>query len=158
MAAFIGMIDAMLSSADIARISGSQAQNISKRLRDAGVTMRRGWDYGHLRRGPLNSSWKGGRSIVNGYVYVRVTERRRAVQEHRLVMERILGRPLLRSEIVHHLNGIRHDNRPENLVLTTLKEHEHYTYVKALQARIRKLEQTHSEAVLGDVSGTIVKA
>jgi hypothetical protein len=67
-------------------------------------------------------SWKGGvRLNHNGYVVIRMPDHPRALNgyifEHILVMENILGRYLENGECVHHINEVRNDNRPDNLML-----------------------------------------
>lgn len=49
--------------------------------------------------------------------YVELSVYGRSIAEHRYVMEQQLGRRLLPGENVHHINGVRDDNRPENLEL-----------------------------------------
>lgn len=80
-----------------------------------------------IRRGKDHPNWKGGRRLTKeGYVTVLTPDHPRTgkdgyVLEHRLIMERELGRYLEPQEIVHHKNGIKDDNRIENLALYAKK-------------------------------------
>lgn len=61
-------------------------------------------------------------TIPQGYVRIKLDGR--WDMEHRVVMERVLKRKLLPHERIHHRNGRKDDNRPENLELWKLKTHD----------------------------------
>lgn len=98
-------------------------------------------NYGQI--GAKNHMWKEG-IFVNpkGYIYLRIpthpnVQSNGYVAEHRFVMEQKLGRYLTHWEHVHHINRIKHDNRPENLELVNGQTHN---LITMLENRVIKLE------------------
>ncbi len=79
--------------------------------------------YGVNRGKEKHPLWKGGRRMHSGGYIVVWIDKRTYELEHRLVMERYLGRKLSFNENVHHKNGIKTDNRLENLQLLDRAEH-----------------------------------
>jgi hypothetical protein len=78
------------------------------------------------RVGDLNPNFNGGRyANTDGYICILIPGpgRSKYILEHRLVMERHIGRPLLSDEVIHHKNGNKQDNRIENLELMTSSDH-----------------------------------
>lgn len=69
------------------------------------------------------------------------------VLQHRLVMERMLGRRLVPGEEVHHRNGKRDDNRPENLELTMSGEHQrHHNSEPGRRARLAAFARQQNQS------------
>lgn len=73
------------------------------------------------KKGEKSFNWNGGKKRERGYVLVLVPNHPFSingyVREHRLVMEKKLGRFLDPKEIIHHINHVKDDNREENLML-----------------------------------------
>jgi len=91
--------------------------------------------------GAGNPNWKGGRKIDHdGYILIRTPEHPHGnadnrVFEHRLIVERAMGKLLRRSAEVHHVNQIKSDNRNANLVAC-----DSLSYHQLLHRRQRALD------------------
>ncbi len=109
------------------------------------------------KKGASNYNWKGGIFNARGYKYIYVDpsdffspmrSHGNYVFEHRLVMAKHLNRCLLPWEVVHHINGIKDDNRFENLELLPHKG-KHNTmitkYLKKLEREVLLLREENKK-------------
>lgn len=82
-------------------------------------------------KGEKHPNWKNGKTMQEGYIMILNPEHpysiNRYVFEHRLIIEKYLGRYLNPEERIHHLNNIKTDNRIENLKLFP-NESEHQKF------------------------------
>jgi hypothetical protein len=115
-----------LTQKEVAERLGVSQKSVFLALRRIGVQCRR--SIKRDQSGKRNSSWRGGKTITRaGYVQIRMPEHPRAssngyVFEHIVVAEKAFG-PLPEGVIVHHKNHIKDDNRPENLEVMSLEDH-----------------------------------
>lgn len=109
--------DQDLSSGQISEIKGCCRATVLTYLKKFEIPRR---SPGH-KPGERSANWRGGRRKHNGYVYIWMPQHPRNkgnyIAEHIVVMEQHVGRRLKSTEVVHHRNRKRDDNRIENLKL-----------------------------------------
>lgn len=97
-------------------------ENLSNARKGKKFSKQHKFNLGISKKEWRNPQWKGGKKQNEGYVLIKCHEHpykniSNYVFEHRIVMEKHLGRYLTVEEVVHHINGIKNDNRIENLML-----------------------------------------
>lgn len=99
-------------------VSGCTAAAVGNITRGALCSTHYNWRrVGKDMTTPVRRRRANGEGSMNSQGYRVIQVNGRGVLEHRWIMEGILDRPLWPDENVHHRNGIRHDNRPDNLEL-----------------------------------------
>ena len=127
---------------------GVHAGTVWDHLKRLGIPIRSHAESQFLRRGAhsgdRNPQYKNGRTQngPEGYVFILKPNHPRAhqnyVREHLLVWEEANGKPLPEGWVIHHLNGIKNDNRIENLVALPAKKHRYV--LRETAKRVRQLE------------------
>lgn len=115
-------VDEKKSLNEVEHETGFHAETVRQRLLDWGIPTR---SHSEAASGRLHYSWKeiGHKTIdCNGYVLLKIGEDE-WVSEHIYVIEQSIGRKIAKGEVVHHIDGVRTDNRLENLELTTISKH-----------------------------------
>jgi len=130
-----------LSGKQVGERVGYSKHTIWRILKKYGIPRRKG---GRLMFGERNPAWKGGSHITPfGYKRILVGNHPRAnngyVFEHIIVWEKTHNQSVPKGYVIHHLNGIKTDNRPENLI--AMKRSEHINLAEPYKKRIRELEE-----------------
>lgn len=114
-------------TAQIAKNCGVGFTTISRWLDAYGIKKIKHYNFVFDRKGSKGPYWKGGKykDNFNGYVHIYnpnhpLANKRGYILEHRLTMEKFLRRPLRENELIHHKNGIKDDNRIENLEIVLI--------------------------------------
>jgi len=100
-------------------------------------------------KGKNHFNWKGGRFVdKDGYIQIYMPKHpfhnsRNYIKEHRFIIEQIIGRYLTNKEIVHHINGIVTDNRPENLYLFSNRNQHQLHHRLINKNQISKITQSN---------------
>ena len=141
---------------EIAARYGVSETAIYQRLKKLGITRNNSESHKGIYARERNPNWKGGRHYdAQGYVVIRLPDGS-VTREHRLIAAQMLGRPLLPGEIVHHKNGDKSDNRPDNLeILPSQAEHmrEHMIPEEARRRGRRGNLMRYGKAALKAVEG-----
>jgi hypothetical protein len=125
-----------LSARKIGQLCGVQAKRICIWLRKFNIDVKSGASFikglkrtpeqrkNYRRIGPNHNQWRGGVQVhqSGGYVYVYIAPRKHKLRSH-VVVEEVIGRAVREEECVHHINGDRQDDRPENLMVMPKGEH-----------------------------------